>query len=142
MRLRKTEAGKADELVVDKLCDLLIDALLLRPLDEAAAVRLQRIVTALAAHRTSQSFGLPHAEARERDRDLEHLVLEDDDAERRAQALRERRVVDRRDERWILAQLLAMRDVRMHGLALDRARSHERDLHRQVVEVLRPRAQE
>ena len=33
-------------------------------------------------------------------------------------------------------------DVRMHGLPLDRPRPHERDLHRDVVEVLRLRPQE
>ena len=110
--------------------------------DEAAAVRLERVVRALAAHRTAQSFRLPHAEARERDRDLEHLVLEDDDAERRAQAVGEQRMVDRRHERRVLAQALPVLDVRVHRLALDRPGPDERDLHRQVVEVLRQRAQQ
>ena len=49
-----------------------------------------RLLAALAAHRPPQPLGLPHAEAGERHRDLEHLVLEDDDAERLPQRLGER----------------------------------------------------
>src|SRR5215208_5312474 len=51
-------------------------------------------------------------------------------------------MVNRRDEARILAQALAMLDVRMDGLPLDRPRADERDLHREVVEVLRPRTQQ
>ena len=51
-------------------------------------------------------------------------------------------MIDGRDERRILAQLLPVLDVRMHRLPLDRAGPHERDLHRQVVEVLRPSAEQ
>src|SRR5438132_14160914 len=116
MRLRKAEAGEADELVVDEVGGLRLDSLSLRTFDEALAVGLERVVRALAAHRAAQAFRLPHAEAGERDRDLEHLVLEDDDAERRLQAVREQRMVDGRDEPRVLAQALAVLDVRMHGL--------------------------
>ena len=97
---------------------------------------------AFAAHRAAQSFRLPHAEAGKRDRHLEHLVLEDDDPERRAQAVREQRMIHRRDERRVLAQALAVIDVRMDGLALNRARTHERDLDGEIVDVLRTRAQQ
>ena len=140
VRFRKAEAGEADELVVDVVRGLGIDSLAERAGDEAPAIRLQRVVRPLAAHRPAQAFRLPHAEAGERDRNLEHLVLEDDDAERRAQALREQRMVDGRHERGVLAQLLPVLDVRMDGLALNRARAHERNLHGEVVEVLRLRA--
>ena len=51
-------------------------------------------------------------------------------------------MVDRRDEGRVLAELLAPLDVRVDGAALDRPGPDERDLDRQVVEVLRPRAQE
>jgi hypothetical protein len=142
VRLREAEAREADELVVDHVRRLGVDALAQRTGDEAAAVRLERVVRALAAHRTPQSFRLPHAEARKRDRDLEHLVLEDDDAERRAQAVGEQRMVDGRHERRVLAQPLPVLDVRVHRLALDRPGTDERDLHGQVVEVLRQRAQQ
>ncbi len=76
------------------------------------------------------------------DRHVEHLILEDDDAERLAQRLLEQRMVGRRLVRRVLAQQLAALDVRMHCLALDRPRPDERDLHREVVEVLRLRAQD
>ena len=112
------------------------------PSTNRSAERLDRLLAPLPAHRAPQPLGLPHAEPRERDRDLEHLVLEDDDAVRLAERLGEQRMVDRRDEARILAQALAVLDVRMDGLPLDRPRPDERDLHREVVEVLRPRTQQ
>ena len=51
-------------------------------------------------------------------------------------------MVGRRDEGRILAQTLPPLDVRVDGAALDRPRPDERHLHRQVVEVLGPRAQQ
>src|SRR6476646_3543564 len=49
-------------------------------------------------------------------------------------------------DRWfvvgILPQLLSMLDVRVHGLPLDRPRPYKRNLDSDVVEVLRPRAQD
>ena len=97
---------------------------------------------ALAAHRAAQALRLADGEAGEMDRDVEHLVLEDDDAERLAQRLAQQRMVGGRLVRRVLAQLLAPLDVRVHGLALDRPRADERDLDRDVVEVLGPRAQD
>jgi len=47
-----------------------------------------------------------------------------------------------RHELRVLAQLLAVVDERVDGAALDRAGTDERDLDRQVVEVLGPGAQE
>ena len=142
VRLREAEAGEADELVVDAVRDLLVDAVCDGTLDEPHPVGLERGAAALAAHRTPQAFCLSHREARERDRHVEHLILEDDDAERRAERLPQRLVVDRVDERGILAQPPPVLDVGMHRLALDRARPHERDLHREVVDRLRLRAQQ
>ena len=113
-----------------------------RTVHEALAVGLERVVRALAAHRAAQAFGLPHAEACERDRDLEHLILEDDDAECRVQAFGEQRVVDRRNEPRILAQALAVLDVRMDRLTLNRAGSHERHLHGEVIDRFWLRAQQ
>ena len=137
MRLREPEAGEADELVVDPVRRLLADALARRAGDEAAAVGLERRLAPLAAHRPPQPLGLADAEAGDGDRHLEHLVLEDDDAERRAERLGEERVLDRRDERRVLAQPLPVLDVGMDGLALDRPRADERDLDGEVVEALR-----
>ena len=142
MGLREPEAGEADELVVDAVGELLVDALAARALDEPRAERLDRLGAPLAAHRAAQPLGLADREPGKRHRHLQHLVLEDDDAERLAQRLGERRVVDRRDEGRVLAQLLPPLDVRVDGPALDRPRPDERDLDRQVVEVLRPRAEQ
>src|SRR5512132_3416537 len=142
MRLREPEAREADELVVDLVRELRIDTLRDRALDEPCAERLDRLLAPLAAHRAPQSLGLPNAEPRERDRDLEHLILEDDDAEGLAERLGQQRMVDRRDEARVLAQPPPVLDVRMDRLALDRARTDERDLDRQVVEVLRKRAEQ
>src|SRR6266571_285906 len=142
MRLRKPETGEADELVVDHVRRLQVDTFLQRARDEALAVGLERVVRALAAHRAAQPFRLPHAEAGKGDRYLENLILEDDDPERRAQALREQGMIHRRNERRIFAQALAVIDVRMDGLALNRARTHERDLDGEIVDVLRTRTQQ
>ena len=60
------------------------------------AVRLERGEAALPAHRAPQPLRLADGEAREMDRDVEHLVLEDDDAERLPQRLLQQRMVGRR----------------------------------------------
>ena len=142
VRLREAEAREADELVVDLVRELRVDALGDRAFDEPFAERLDRLLAPLAAHRAPQPLGLPHAEPRERDRDLEHLVLEDDDAERLAERLGQQRMVDRRHEARVLAQPPPVLDVRVDRLALDRPRADERDLDRQVVEVLREGAEQ
>ena len=87
VRLREAEAGEADELVVDRVRDRLVDAVPERARDEALAVRLERREAPLAAHRATQPLRLADGEAGEIDRDVEHLILEDDDAERLAQRL-------------------------------------------------------
>jgi len=120
----------------------LVDTLAQRPLDEALPERLDRGLAPLAAHGPAQALRLPHAEPGQSDRHLQNLILEDDDAERLPQRLGEQRMVDRRHESRVLAQPLAVLDERVHGLALDRPGPHERDLDRQVVEVLWTRAQE
>ena len=56
--------------------------------------------------------------------------------------LAQRLVLDRHDVARVLAQAAAVLDVRVDGLALDRPRADERDLHGQVVEVLGLRAQQ
>ena len=142
MRLREPEPREADELVEDRVGGLRVDSLRGRSCDEPAAVGLERVVAPLPAHRAAQALRLPDREAGERDRDLEHLVLEDDDAEGRAERLAQELVIDRPDVVRVLAQPLARIDVRMHRLSLDRPRPDERDLDGEVVEVLRLRSEE
>ena len=89
VRLREPEAGEADELVVDAVGELLVDALAERALDEPRPERLDRLGAPLAAHRAPQPLRLADGEPGQRHRHLEHLVLEDDDAERLAQRLGE-----------------------------------------------------
>src|SRR3954451_19577410 len=117
MRLREPEAREADELVVDRMRNAVVDAVGEAALDEARPERLDRLLAALAAHRTAQPFRLPHAEPRSSHRHVEHLVLEDDDAERLAQRLLEQRMVVLDPVRRILAQLLPALDVRVDGAA-------------------------
>src|SRR5207248_8538310 len=105
VRLREAEARERDELVVYRVRELLVDLLRERALDEASAVCLERGVRPLAAHRASQSLRLTDGEAGQVDRDVEHLVLEDDDAERLAQRLAQQRVVGGRLVPRVLAQL-------------------------------------
>ena len=59
MRLREAEPGEADELVEDEVRRLLVDVVPGGAFDEAVAVRLERVVAPLAAHRPAQALGLP-----------------------------------------------------------------------------------
>jgi hypothetical protein len=83
VRLREAEPREADELVEDEVRGLRVHAVRGSSGDEPAAVGLERVVAPLAAHRPPQPLGLADREPGERDRYLEHLVLEDDHAERR-----------------------------------------------------------
>jgi hypothetical protein len=85
---------------------------------------------------------LSDGEPGEVDGDVEHLILEDDDAQCLPQRLLQERVIGGRLVRRVLAQPLPPFDVRVDRLPLDRARPHERDLDGDVVEVLRARAQD
>ena len=138
MRLREPETREGHELVVDRVRERLLHAPPQRALDEPPPIRLQRGLAPLPAHRPPQPFRLPHAEPCQRHRHLQHLVLEDDDAERFPERLLQERMVGRRLVRRVFPQPLPPLDVRMDGLALDRPRPHEGDLHHDVVERLGP----
>src|SRR4029079_9382199 len=141
VRLGEAEGREAVDLREDELGGLLRYTVACRPGEEALAVSLDRVLPPLAAHRPAKPLRLPHAEAGERHRDLEHLLLEDDRAERLLEALREEWMVVRDDVGRVLAPPLPPLDVRVHGLPLDRPRANERHLHGEVVEVLRLRTQ-
>src|SRR6187551_460386 len=89
VRLRKAERGEPEQLFEDAFGDLALDVPGLGSLQEATSVSLDGVPAALAAHRPAQSLRLPHGEAGERHRHLEHLLLKDDDAQRLAQRLLE-----------------------------------------------------
>ncbi len=141
VRLREAEPGEADELVEDAVRGLRVDVVPLGALDEPPAVRLERVMAPLAAHRAAQPLCVSDREAGERHSHLEHLVLEDDDAVGRAKRLAQELVIDRPDIGRVLPQPLPGVDVGMHRLPLDRPRPDERDLDGEVVEVRRLRPQ-
>ena len=93
------------------------------PATKLAVVGLDRRLRALAAHRPAQPLGLARREAGEGLRDLDHLVLEDDRAERVAQHRLERRVLVGDLVVRVLAQALPALDVGVDRAALDRARA-------------------
>ena len=141
VRLGEAEAREADDHRVHALGRLRVGPVRARgALDEALVVGLDRRRRALAAHRPAQPLRLARREARERHRDLDHLVLEDDRAERVAQHRLQRRVVVGDLEVRVLAHPLAARDVRVDRPAEDRPGPHDRDLDREVVQRLGPRA--
>ena len=144
VRLREAEAGEADELVVEHVSPSRSSTPLPeRPSTKRAPERLDRLLAALAAHRAPQPLGLADAEARRAP--SPRRAPGPGRRRRRASraAAREQRVVDRRRRSsGSSRRRLAALDVRVDGLALDRPRPDERDLHREVVEVLRPRAQQ
>ena len=139
VRLGEAEAGEALDHREHPLGRVLVDAVQpLRAGDEALVVGLDRRLGALAAHRPPQSLRLAGREAGERDRDLQHLVLEDDRPERLAQHRLERGVLVGDLVAGIDAQPLAPLDVRIDRAALDRPGTDDRDLDRDVLEVLGP----
>src|SRR5205807_10239781 len=111
------------------------------PFDEALAVALEHLVGALSAHRAAQPVRLAGGVAREGFRDLHHLILEDDRAERLPQDRLERRMLVGDLIRGVFALAPAPLDVGVDRPTLDRSGPYDRDLDRQVLEVPRPRAQ-
>ena len=71
--------------------------------DEALAVAFDRLLGALAAHRAAQALRLAGGEPGEGACDLDHLVLEDDRAERLAERLAQAGVQVRDLEVGVLA---------------------------------------
>src|SRR5205085_6144728 len=106
------------------------------PRDEPLVIRLDLRLRALAAHRSPQALRLPDREPGERDCHLEHLVLEDDRAERLAQHGLERGVLVGNLVVGIDTQALAARDVWIDGAALNRSRPDDRYLDREALEAL------
>src|SRR5258708_39716365 len=93
-------------------------------------------VRALATHRPPQSLRLPGCKAGKGDRDLEHLILEDDRPQRLAQRRLERGMEIRDLVVRFHPQALAALDVGVDRSPLDRARAHDRYLDRDVLEAL------
>ena len=138
VRLREAEPGEADDLVPHGRGGLARGPALSRPGQELLLVGADRRLGAAPAHRAPQPLRLARAEAGEGHRHLEHLVLEDDRAERVAQHRLERRVLVGHLVRGVRPQRLAPLDVGVHRPADDRPGPHERHLHGEVVERLRP----
>ena len=63
------------------------------PAKEPLPVALERVAAALAAHRPAQALGLAGGEPGQRDRHLEHLILEHDHPQGVVQHRLEQRVV-------------------------------------------------
>ncbi len=85
------------------------------------------------AHGSSEAVRLGGREPGHVDRDLHHLLLVEDHAER----LLERRLEARMEVRHLFLALSAAQ-VRVDRVALDGPRPDDRDLDHEIVEVLRP----
>src|SRR5207237_8153122 len=116
---RAPEPTEGDELAEARVRLPLPPPLPARPRDDPLPPRLERRVRALAAHRPPQPLRLAHAEAGEMDGDVEHLILEDDDAERLSQRLLEQQMVGRGAIARVVAQQLPPLDVWVDCLPLD-----------------------
>src|SRR6202040_2327540 len=123
--LREAEAREALNLLPDPLGGSGRDAAALSASEEALAVRDDRLLGALAAHRPAQALGLRGGEASQRHRNLDHLLLEDDRAEGVAQDRLEQRVLVGDLEAGILAKRLSALDVGVDRAALNRAGAHK-----------------
>ena len=142
VRFGKTEAGKAGDHFEDLggVGFVYVRPARHRSLDEAAAVRFDRLSRTFAAHCAAQPCRLGGAETGEGHRHFDHLILKDDRAERLTQD-RLQRVVRVRDfEVGVCVQRLAPLDVRVDGAALDWPRPDDRYLNRYLVKVCWARA--
>ena len=142
MGLREPEGREPDELRPDELRGLGAHPLRGGTREKAAAVGKERFLTPLPAHRPAKPLGLPDAEAGECDRDVEHLVLEDDHPECLPERLGQEWMVVGRLVARIFPPALAALDVGMDGLPLDRPGPDERNLDGEIVEVLGARPEE
>src|SRR5579884_1564981 len=136
VRLGKSESREAmDHREHSLRCRLILPVHPLRPGHEALVVGLDCGLRALAAHRPPQALRLARRETGERDRHLEDLILEDDRAERLTQHRLERRMLVGDLVARICPHALAALDVWIDRASLNRARAHDRDLDRQVLEA-------
>ncbi len=98
---------------------------------------MDRAVAAERGHGAAELVGLGRREAGGDDGDAHRLFLEQRHAQRLAQHLLER-LRGKRDR----LQALAPAEIRMHHVALDWARPHDRDFDDEVVELPRPQARQ
>ena len=105
-------------------------------------VGVERRLRAFAAHCSPQAFGLAGGEAGERHRHLDHLVLEDDRAERVGEDRLEAGVLVGDLVGGILAEELAALQIGVDSAALDRAGAHQRHLDDHIVDRLRKAARQ
>src|SRR5687767_3860700 len=82
VRLRKAEGREAVDLPEHELGDLATHPARSGAVVETLTVRLNRVVAPASTHRAAETLGLADAETGQGDRDVEHLLLEDDRAER------------------------------------------------------------
>jgi hypothetical protein len=99
------------------------DLVLSAAAQEALADRRHQVVGPMAAHRPPEAVGFGAREAGAFHRDLQDLLLVEDDAE----CLLEDRFQARVDVHHRLSALLAP-EVRMHRITLDRSRADDGDL--------------
>ena len=137
MRLREAVFAEAEDLLEDLPRERLGEAVGEHAVDEAALERLHAALALPGGHRTAQLVGLARRETRGDDGELHHLFLEDRHAEGALQHLLDRRA---RVGHRLLA--VAAAQVRMHHLALDRTRPHDRHLDDEIVVIARPQARQ
>ena len=140
--LGESEVGEPDELGEHRAGDLIGYAPLACPLQEPLPHAQHGVATALAAHRPAQVLGLAGAEARERHRHLQHLLLEHHHAQGLLQHRLQQGVVVRRAEGGVAAPGAAVAHIGMHGAPAHGAGADEGDLHGEVIQVLGPRLQQ
>ena len=132
MALGEAVVGERGELLDDLVLYVLGDAAFGHPRPQVRLDHRHRFLRPLEPHRPTQRVRLTGRESRQRHRHLHPLLLK----ERHAQ----RPVEDRLQIRMQISHRLLTTPaphVRVHHIALDRARSDERYLDHQVVEGLR-----
>ena len=137
MRFRKAIFAEAEDLVEYLPGEALRIATLVHAVDQAPLERSQTALALPGRHGPAQPVGLAGREARRNDRQLHDLLLENRHAERTLEHLLHGLT---RIGHGLLA--IAAPQVRMHHLALDRSRPHDRHFDHEIVEILRAQARQ
>ena len=137
VRLGEAEVGERQQFRVDAAGELVVDAVRVAALVEAVAQALHPGGRPFRAHRAAQFVGLGGGEATDVDGDLHELFLEQRHAVGLLQSVGQQGMVV-----LPLLDTVAAPDVRVHRATLDGARSDQRDLDDEVVELARLKARQ
>ena len=133
MRLGKAVLTEAFDLLEERFAEFAPDALFRKTVEQPIAMAKELAAAFPRRHVAPELIGFAPRVPRPDDRDLHHLLLKQRDAESPFEDRPEFGV--RRGDGFFA---VSAAKIRMHHAALNRPRSHDRDLHHEVVKAARP----